>query len=120
MQQLYATSASASSQWGGSAYFASQATGEPSWPDGQCSTNMGGSWAPAVSTTDTHMLTLGFETALYVSALRVWEAANPRQAAGFVRRVDMVEPSGTSHLYWEADVSDGDTDETECGGGFLL
>ena len=116
MQQLYATTATASSQWSSSSYFASQATGEPSWSEGQCSTNAGGSWAPAASDMDTHTLTLGFERAVYVSALRVWEAANPSNAAGFVQRVDMVEPSGTSHLYWEEDGED----STACGGIFLL
>ena len=43
----------------------------------------------------------------------MWEAANPSSAAGFVQRVDMVEPSGTSHLYWEGLVAGLDTPDPQ-------
>ena len=85
-----------------------------------CSTQMAGSWAPRFQNTDTHTLTLGFATPLYMSRLEVWEAANPRTASGFVRRIDAIEPSGTSHVYWEENAAANQVDGTACGAVFSV
>ena len=81
---------------------------------------MAGSWAPRPRSTDTHTLTLGFTTPLYMSRLEVWEAANPREGSGFVRRIDAIEPSGTSHVYWEENAAANQVDGTACGAVFSV
>jgi hypothetical protein len=53
-----------------------------------------------------------------MSGLEVWEAANPQTGSGFVRRLDAIEPSGTSHLYWEERAND--VDGTACGAVFSV
>ena len=85
-----------------------------------CSTQRAGSWAPRPRSTDTHTLTLGFATPLYMSRLEVWEAANPRSGSGFVRRIDAIEPSGTSHVYWEENAAANQVDGTACGAVFSV
>ena len=111
--QLYASSAEASSEYSSSLWAASQATGEPSWSN-RCSAGLGYSWAPAEHTMDQRWLRLTFDTALYVSAIHVWEAAQPKEASGFVRRAVAIEPDGTPHEYWSGD------DNTNCGSVFSL
>ena len=111
---LFATAAVASSEFSNSSGAAAKATGEPSWNG--CAAGLGSAWAPADDTTNTNWLRLTFDTALYVSAIRVWEAAQPAAASGFVRRVVAVEGNGTTHEYWRAD----DDDLTACGNVFTL
>ena len=50
----------------------------------------------------------------------MWEAANPREGSGFVRRIDAIEPSGTSHVYWEENAAANQTDGTACGAVFSV
>ena len=118
--QQYAQTAVASSEycfyWDD--YCADDATGAPSYADGTCRpANMPNSWAPKYRDTTQHTLTFGFAKALYVTALRVWEAANPSSGTGFIQRVEMQEPTGQWHTYWES--ASGDTDTTDCGYVFL-
>ena len=85
-----------------------------------CSPQKAGSWAAGSYSTDTHTLTLGFATPLYMSRFEVWEAANPREGSGFVRRIDAIEPSGTSHVYWEENAAANQVDGTACGAVFSV
>jgi hypothetical protein len=116
-QQQYAATATTSSEYGGD-WSVADATGAAT--HSSCSTQMAGSWAPRFQNTDTHTLTLGFATPLYMSRLEVWEAANPRTASGFVRRIDAIEPSGTSHVYWEENAAANEVDGTACGAVFSV
>ena len=116
-QQQYAATATTSSEYGGG-WSVADATGAAT--HSSCSTQMAGSWAPRPRSTDTHTLTLGFATPLYMSRLEVWEAANPREGSGFVRRIDAIEPSGTSHVYWEENAAANDVDGTACGAVFSV
>ena len=116
-QQQYAATATTSSEYGGD-WSVADATGAAT--HSSCSTQMAGSWAPRFQNTDTHTLTLGFATPLYISRLEVWEAANPRTASGFVRRIDAIEPSGTSHVYWEENAAANEVDGTACGAVFSV
>ena len=116
-QQQYAATATTSSEYGGD-WSVADATGAAT--HSSCSTQMAGSWAPRPRSTDTHTLTLGFTTPLYMSRLEVWEAANPREGSGFVRRIDAIEPSGTSHVYWEENAAANDVDGTACGAVFSV
>ena len=114
-QQQFAATATTSSEYGGG-WSAADATGATT--HSSCSTLSAGSWAPGPKGTETHTLTLGFATPLYMSGLEVWEAANPQTGSGFVRRLDAIEPSGTSHLYWEERAND--VDGTACGAVFSV
>jgi hypothetical protein len=116
-QQQYAATATTSSEYGGS-WSAADATGATT--HSSCSALSVGSWAPGPKSTETHTLTLGFATPLYMSGLEVWEAANPQAASGFVRRLDAIEPSGTSHLFWEENAAANDVDGTACGAVFSV
>ena len=116
-QQQYAATATTSSEYGGS-WTAADATGATT--HSSCSALSVGSWAPGPKSTETHTLTLGFATPLYMSGLEVWEAANPQAASGFVRRLDAIEPSGTSHLFWEENAAANDVDGTACGAVFSV
>ena len=116
-QQQYAATATTSSEYGGG-WSVADATGAAT--HSSCSTLSAGSWAPRPKSTDTHTLTLGFATPLYMSRLEVWEAANPRDGSGFVRRIDAIEPSGTSHVYWEENAAANDVDGTACGAVFSV
>ena len=116
-QQQYAATATTSSEYGGS-WTAADATGATT--HSSCSALLAGSWAPGPRSTETHTLTLGFATPLYMSGLEVWEAANPQAASGFVRRLDAIEPSGTSHLFWEENAAANDVDSTACGAVFSV
>ena len=116
-QQQYAATATTSSEYGGG-WSVADATGAAT--HSSCSTQMAGSWAPRPRSTDTHTLTLGFATPLYMSRLEVWEAANPREGSGFVRRIDAIEPSGTSHVYWEENAAANQVDGTACGAVFSV
>ena len=116
-QQQYAATATTSSEYGGG-WTAADATGATT--HSSCSALLAGSWAPGPRSTETHTLTLGFATPLYMSGLEVWEAANPQAASGFVRRLDAIEPSGTSHLFWEENAAANDVDGTACGAVFSV
>ena len=116
-QQQYAATATSSSEYGGD-WSVADATGAAT--HSSCSTLSAGSWAPRPRSTDTHTLTLGFATPLYMSRLEVWEAANPREGSGFVRRIDAIEPSGTSHVYWEENAAASQVDGTACGAVFSV
>ena len=116
-QQQYAATATSSSEYGGG-WSVADATGAAT--HSSCSTQMAGSWAPRPRSTATHTLTLGFATPLYMSRLEVWEAANPREGSGFVRRIDAIEPSGTSHVYWEENAAASQVDGTACGAVFSV
>ena len=116
-QQQYAATATTSSEYGGS-WTAADATGATT--HSSCSALLAGSWAPGPRSTETHTLTLGFAAPLYMSGLEVWEAANPQAASGFVRRLDAIEPSGTSHLFWEENAAANDVDGTACGAVFSV
>lgn len=116
-QQQYAATATTSSEYGGD-WSVADATGAAT--HSSCSTLRAGSWAPRRQSTDTHTLTLGFATPLYMSRLEVWEAANPQTGSGFVRRIDAIEPSGTSHVYWEENAAANEVDGTACGAVFSV
>ena len=116
-QQQYAATATTSSEYGGD-WSVADATGAAT--HSSCSTLSAGSWAPRLRSTDTHTLTLGFATPLYMSRLEVWEAANPRSGSGFVRRIDAIEPSGISHVYWEENAAANQVDGTACGAVFSV
>ena len=111
---VYALSASASSEYPSAYYVASNAAGGPTHSG--CGIQMGGSWAPAARDTAVHTLTLNYASALHVDGVRVHEHANPASAAGFVRRVELIEADGTAHVVWAAAAGTAGADRTACGG----
>ena len=124
----WATSADASSTFSAD-FSAEQATGTPSHP-ATCTFGRTGSWAPATLGRSDEWLAVYFDQPVYISALLVYEHANPPNASGFVKRVDLwVEPSlaevGTptdppTAGSWELGAWDLESDSTPCGGMLTL
>ena len=78
----WASSAHASS-WYNNAYDAGEAVGPPSF-QASCAINLGYSWAPLYRDSLENHITLSFSTAVFPSALRIWEHGNPPAVTGFV------------------------------------
>ena len=52
----------------------------------------------------------GALTSWYAQQVRVWQHANPPEAAGFVIAITMYDADGKAHVVWKGD------DRTACGG----
>ena len=112
----YAAEAYATSEYGGD-WAEEEAVGPPSHNEGDCATLKAGSWAPARRDQGTYQLTVSFASPVRVAEVAVREHANPREAAGFLQRVEAWTQAeagrGKWVVAWEA-VSEGG-DDTACG-----
>ena len=66
---------------------------------------------------DPHWLIVNFAQRAYPHSLRIWEHANPRDAAGFVSSVDLRADSGWITNVWQLAAGE---DQTVCGGTLTL
>ena len=103
----WATTASASSQYGSPAYGAVQATGAPNVASCGDSSS---AWAPLGSGSGAEWLRLGYATPVYATGVRIHET----YIGSFVTGLDLVEPNGTVHALSVA------VDSTPCPGYFEL
>ncbi|EOD29534.1 hypothetical protein EMIHUDRAFT_456791 [Emiliania huxleyi CCMP1516] len=83
------------------------ATGAPTLPGG-CRAGKPGSWAPRHKDLSAHKLRAR------ATRITIYEHANPPSAAGFVRSVTLVAPSGATHVVWSG------VDMTGCGGALTV
>ncbi|EOD15899.1 hypothetical protein EMIHUDRAFT_245421, partial [Emiliania huxleyi CCMP1516] len=108
----YAAEAYATSEYGGD-WAEEEAVGPPSHNEGDCATLKAGSWAPARRDQGTYQLTVSFASPVRVAEVAVREHANPREAAGFLQRVEAWTQAeagrGGWAVAWEGD------DDTACG-----
>ena len=108
----YAAEAYATSEYGGD-WAEEEAVGPPSHNEGDCATLKAGSWAPARRDQGTYQLTVSFNSPVRVAEVAVREHANPREAAGFLQRVEAWTQAeagrGGWAVAWEGD------DDTACG-----
>jgi len=102
----WATQASASTEWSANEWSAAQATGPAGAP--LCE-SMPTNWSPADGGTDAEWLALSYAQAVTPVGVRVFESG---YESGFVRRIDLEEVGGSTHILWEAQ------DPTACGGIF--
>lgn len=101
----WASSATASSEYGGDGYSAMQATGPATV--GGCS-DAAVAWAPLEGGDAPEWLEVRYDTASTAIGVRVYE----NHVGGFVTRIELVDVAGARHVVWEGD------DPTPCGGVF--
>lgn len=111
----WASTASADSSYS-RLYTAEQATGPPSHQL-SCAAGLAGSWTPEDRDANPHWLIVNFAQRAYPHSLRIWEHANPRTAAGFVRSVDLRSDLGWIENVWQLGAGE---DQTVCGGTLTL
>ncbi len=92
----WATSATASSQYGTPGYSAARATGVPNIPLGMAGDNQD-AWCPAAKNEGTAWLELNFAKPVYATEIRVRQ----NNAPGAIAKIEVLEPDGTMHVYWE-------------------
>ena len=110
----YAAEAYATSeyQWQ-KGWAAEEAVGPPSHNEGDCATLEAGSWAPAQQDQGTYQLTVSFNSPVRVAEVAVREHANPREAAGFLQRVEAWTQAEAGRGGWAVAWEGGD--DTACG-----
>jgi metal-sulfur cluster biosynthetic enzyme len=105
----YATSATASSEYGPTDWGAVQATGAPDlWPNDCGDYNW--AWEPETGGSAAEWLEVSYDTAVYATGLAVYETYN----TGFIYQVDLIDTDGVYHTVWTG------TDNTGCPGEFTL
>ncbi|MDP3068663.1 MAG: hypothetical protein Q8N18_00160 [Opitutaceae bacterium] len=92
----WAASATASSQYGTPRYAPAQATGAPSVPLGMAGDNPD-AWCPAKKDEGIEWLEVTFAKPVPATEVRVLQNNTP----GAIAKVEVIEPNGTVHLWWE-------------------
>ena len=105
--EQFASSATASSEWGAYWWGTIQATGVPNTFD--CD-DIDTAWAPSDWTSDPEWLEVSFDVAVHATALTVYETYE----TGFIYQVDLIDTESVYHTIWTG------TDTTECPGEFTL
>jgi hypothetical protein len=104
---IWASTATASSEYSSAEYSAMQATGSPDTP--RCEDNPF-AWSPLTDTSDPEWLELRYAPATPAIGVRVYEGyVSP---GGFVTQVDLIDTAGIYHTVWTG------IDTTPCGGQF--
>lgn len=93
----WATTTSASSEYGSGTWSAQQLLGQPNvYPNYG---DNGYAWAPAQMNNGLQWVELGFLEAVYVEHVEIYETFNP----GSIVKIELVDTTGSSHRIWEGE-----------------
>jgi hypothetical protein len=91
----WAITATASSEYGGGDWSAKQMLGQPDFYPNYG--DDGRAWAPSAINNGLQWVELGFEEAVYVESVDIYETFNP----GAIVKVELIDTTGRGHLIWE-------------------
>jgi hypothetical protein len=90
----WAASATAGTQYGKTQYSAAQATGAPNI---SVAGNSPDAWCPASKTNGTDWLEVAIAKPVHATEVRIRQ----NDAAGAIVKIEVLEPDGTAHVWWE-------------------
>lgn len=90
----WAVGATAGTQYGKTQYSPAQATGAPNI---SVAGNSPAAWCPESKSVGTDWLEVSFSKPVYATEVRVRQ----NDAAGAIVQVEVIEPNGTAHVWWE-------------------